>query len=140
MRYWDTSAIIPLFVGEEKSASVQELLKSDPGIVSWWGTPIECYSSFWRIKRQGAFKEEEMFVVKQKIDRLFNEIDFIAPSKFLRDRAIRLLALHSLKAGDALQLASALRWTQDQTQGTFFITLDEKLREAAFAEGFSVLP
>ncbi|NIQ55186.1 MAG: PIN domain-containing protein, partial [Gammaproteobacteria bacterium] len=39
MRFWDTSAIVPLLLEQEATAEVAELLASDPEIVVWWGTP-----------------------------------------------------------------------------------------------------
>ena len=62
------------------------------------------------------------------------------PSSLLRDRALRLLALHPLRAGDALQLAAGLLWTKDQPGNVNFVCLDDKLCHAALAEGFHVLP
>lgn len=140
MRYWDSSALIPVFVAESRSDEVRPLLKEDPAIITWWGTPVECVSALWRLKRGGVFQEFQLKQVRTRFDDLFEEIDMIAPSKLLRERALRLLALHTLRAADSLQLASALRWTQDQTRGVGFVSLDERLREAATAEGFNVLP
>lgn len=69
-----------------------------------------------------------------------NEVDFVSPSNIVRDRAIRLLATHPLRSADALQLAAALRWIQDETKGVGFVCLDEQLRAAASAEGFTLFP
>lgn len=58
----------------------------------------------------------------------------------VRNQAIRLLGLHPLRAADALQLAAALVWADRRPRGHPFVCLDAGLREAAHAEGFSVLP
>ena len=55
-------------------------------------------------------------------------------------RAARLLAVHPLRAADALQLAAALLWCEEQPHAEGFVSLDVKLREAAFKEGFTVRP
>jgi hypothetical protein len=39
-----------------------------------------------------------------------------------------------------LQLAAALVWCEEQPHGEAFVTLDDRLREAATREGFSVHP
>ena len=64
----------------------------------------------------------------------------IRPSTAIRDRAIRLLAIYSPSAADALQLAAALTWAEDRPAGRAFVCLDDRLREAAHREGFTVLP
>ena len=54
MKFWDTSAIVPLCVQEPTSATVQEILVEDPSIVVWWGTRIECISALMRQVREGS--------------------------------------------------------------------------------------
>lgn len=108
--------------------------------MTWWGSPVECYSAFWRLKRAMALKNPEIRLVLQKINSLIENADLMTPSNLLRDRAVRLLALHPLRSGDALQLAAALRWTQDQPRHAGFVCLDGRLRNAAMAEGFHVFP
>ncbi len=58
----------------------------------------------------------------------------------LRERALRLLSSHHLRAADSLQLAAALVWAREQPRGRVFISLDSRLGEAARREGFTVLP
>ncbi len=140
MRYWDASALVSLLVEQSNSDPLRALEKEDPFVVTWWGTPVECHSALCRLKRLGNLSEKEWRYVSDKLNFLISKIDVIAPSMDLRDRAIRLLALHPLKAGDALQLASALRWSQEKPAGVGFVCLDDRLRNAALVEGFQVLP
>ena len=51
----------------------------------------------------------------------------------------RVLRLHALRAGDALQLAAALIWCDMRPQGRAFVCADEALTAAAEAEGFAVV-
>jgi hypothetical protein len=64
----------------------------------------------------------------------------IEPSREMREVAMRVLRLHSLRAADSLQLAAALIWAHGHASGLVFVSLDQRLREAASLEGFSVLP
>jgi hypothetical protein len=64
----------------------------------------------------------------------------IQPTEVLRGRAERLLAVHPLRAADALQLAAALEWRRRQTAETALISFDIRLREAGYKEGFVLLP
>ena len=54
----------------------------------------------------------------------------------VRNRAIRLLRVHPLRAADAFQLAAALVAFRAQPQDAIFLTGDERLRLAAEREGF----
>ena len=64
----------------------------------------------------------------------------IQPSDALRSLAERLLAVHPLRSADALQLAAAIQWCQGLTTDQGLVTFDRRLREAAYREGFTVLP
>ena len=48
MRFWDTSAIVPVCVAEPASAKVRRLVEEDPSIVVWWATRVECLSALAR--------------------------------------------------------------------------------------------
>ncbi len=119
---------------------MRALLTSDPDQVVWWGTPIECISALSRRAREGvltplgeAWARVPLFYLSQS----WNEVQ---PSGRLRTLAERFLAVHPLKAADALQLAAAFVWCAGQTQDREFVCLDRQLRTAASAEGFTVLP
>jgi hypothetical protein len=62
-----------------------------------------------------------------------------ARTSSLREAAGRALAVHPLRAADALQLAAALVWS-DGAIGESFVCLDAALRDAARREGFDVRP
>jgi hypothetical protein len=54
----------------------------------------------------------------------------------VREIADRLLAVHDLRAGDALQLAAALVLADERPRRRPLVTADIRLAEAAEAEGF----
>jgi len=58
----------------------------------------------------------------------------------VKARAKRLLAVHPIRAADALQLAAALTAVYDDPAGWEFVCLDERLGDAARREGFTVVP
>jgi uncharacterized protein len=55
----------------------------------------------------------------------------------VRERAERLLAVHPLRATDALQLSAALDLCGDRARGRAFLTRDASLAAAAEREGFT---
>jgi hypothetical protein len=50
------------------------------------------------------------------------------------------LRVHALRAGDSLQLAAALVACEGRPGGLQFVSLDDRLNEAALREGFRVVP
>jgi hypothetical protein len=64
----------------------------------------------------------------------------VAPGPPVRVEAERALAVHPLRAADALQLAAALVWRSGDPEVQEFVCLDERLRGAASREGFVLVP
>jgi len=75
--FWDSSAVVPALVPGARSAEIASRLRSGPGLVLWWASPVECQSAL---------------------------------------------------------------WCDESPRGDTFVSLDERLREAARREGFAVLP
>ena len=140
MRFWDSSAIIPLCLKEKTSEALKGLLKDDEDIVVWWTTRIECLSALSRRQREGVLPSGDEAKARAVLSVLSATWSEIQPTEAMRLRAERLLSIHPLRAADALQLASALIWAQETPRGLGFVCLDQNLREGALKEGFSVLP
>ena len=139
MRFWDSSAIVPLCLDEPRSGLTREILGDSPEIIVWWGTAVECCSAFARLQREGVFGAKEVQQAMRLLKMLQRSWTEIMPSNELRTSAIRLIPAHRLKAADSLQLAAALVWADNAPDGKGFVCLDEKLVVAAQVEGFSVL-
>ncbi|MDE0033851.1 MAG: type II toxin-antitoxin system VapC family toxin [Deltaproteobacteria bacterium] len=140
MKFWDTSAIIPLCVHETGSAAARELLTEDPSLVVWWGTRTECVSALMRQVREGGLTPADARAARHVLDTVMQAGMEMQPSEAVRGTAERLLGVHSLRAADAFQLAAAIQWCQGVTTGNGLVVLDRRLREAGYAEGFTVLP
>ena len=140
MRFWDSSAVIPLCLRERASQVVKELLKRDADVVVWWTTRIECISALSRRRREGTLASADELKARAILFALAPAWSEVQPTEGVRQRAERLLSIHPLRAADALQLAAALMWAQEAPQGLEFVCLDQNLREAALREGFSLLP
>ena len=138
--FWDSSALVPLLLAESRSEVLTSLLAGDAEPVIWWATPLECQSALQRRHRDQPFSSTELAGAIERLRLMVQHTDTIAPTDELRRRAARLLAFHPLRAADALQLAAALVWCEEQPQGETFVTLDDRLREAALKEGFTAQP
>lgn len=139
MNYWDTSALVPLFIDQPHSSTAQEILGNDPETVLGWTTRVEYESALQRSRREGVLDEVEVATARESFSMLRESAVEVQPSEELRDLAVRLLAAHPLRAADALQLASALVWTGEDPSSSGFVSFDERLCTAAEGEGFAVL-
>ena len=140
MRFWDASAITPLLVAEGASEAMRELLRDDESIAVWWGARVECASALRRREREGALPASSVRRSLDLLDDLAAAWSEILPRELVRLRAERALAVHSLRAADAFQLAAALTWRSDVTARGEFVCLDERLRDAGSREGLVALP
>lgn len=138
--FWDSSALVPTIVPAPQSTMLTALLRTDPDRALWWGTPVECQSALYRQHREAGLRAALIAQALHRLGALVEDADIVAPTLRLRDRAGRLLGVHPLRAGDALQLAAALVWCDDVPQGEGFVCLDARLREAAGREGFLLRP
>ena len=140
MRFWDSSALLPLFVREAHSPGLEALTADDPDMIVWWASPVECASAVHRLRREDVFTPAEAAKVLAGLATALDAANVVQPGDDLCARALRLLGVHPLRAADALQLAAALLWTREKPHGRDFVCLDARLRTAATLEGFVVLP
>ena len=139
MRYWDTSAIVLLLIHEKSSGSARKLLKSHGQITIWWATSVECYSAICRIERQTKMSNDEFLRVTNRLSDLSSIWHEVQPTVGIRESALRLLRVHTLRAADALQLAAALSACGQRPESCEFVTTDAKLIAAANREGFKTV-
>jgi predicted nucleic acid-binding protein len=140
MKFWDSSAILPLCLHEPRTSLVEKIVREDFEMVAWWGTPIEGYSAFARLRREDILDDVGEQEARACLNQWAKEWTEMEPSLQVRDNAARVLLLHPLRAADSLQLAAALVWANQKGMGHEFVCLDRRLRGAAQREGFSVLP
>lgn len=140
MRFWDSSALLPLFVAEPHSEGVRALLGEDPSMIVWWASRVECGSAVHRLRREGALTTTEGARLLARLGEVIEAVEVVQPGDELATVALRLLASHPLRAADALQLAAALTWARGRPGGHEIVCLDDRLASAALLEGFAVLP
>lgn len=135
MRFWETSAIVPLLLDEANTERAKECQRVDPLVVVWWGTATECVSSIARLERAGHGISEAF----ERLDTVAAAWVEIEASDAVRRSASRILRTHPLKAADALQLAAATVAAEGAPSSLPFVTFDRRLAEAAGREGFPVI-
>jgi len=137
VRFWDSSALIPLLLQQPRSGTARALLDQDGEMVVWWGSAVECASAVVRLRREGHLTASDEQDARKLLEMLRASWFEIQPGDAVREQALRLLRLHPLRAAEALQLAAALEWTGSPPEGGF-VTFDDRLGEAAQREGFSL--
>ncbi len=140
MRFWDSSAVIPLLIREPKTRVATALLRKDRDCWVWWATRTECLSGLHRRMRTGELDAAQFAVAAQRLLRFDEAAEAVLPSEAIRSRADRLLGIHPLRAADAFQLAALLAASEERPADLPFVTLDDRLADAARKEGFPVLP
>lgn len=136
MRFWDSSAVVPLLVAEAESTAMLRLHDSDPVMVAWWATEIECVSAIARRHRIGQLPDEVLADAMGRLASLSAAWHEVEPGEEVRESAKRFLRVHDLRAADALQLAAAFFLSEARPSTVEFVSLDDRLVAAARREGF----
>lgn len=139
MKFWDSSAVLPLLMAEASSGKVAAVYERDADQLVWCLTEVEAASAIARREREGR-DAEDVERARSTLRLLTDRWKEVTAIQGVRARAIRLLATHGLTAADALQLAAALVFCDERTQSLPFVCLDDRLAEAARKERFPVLP
>jgi predicted nucleic acid-binding protein len=139
MKFWDSSALVPLCVEEPATAPVVALLEADAAVAVWWSTPVECASALARLEREEKLDAADAAHAFARLDAFAKAWMFIEPLAEIREVARRLLRVHVLRAADALQLAAAFVAAERRPPTLTVVTLDDRVAAAARKEGFTVI-
>ncbi len=139
MRFWDSSAVVPLLIAQDPTPAVSQALAADAEISAWWGTPVECASAIARLEREGVLEPDAAVAARARLQALSRAWHEVQPSEAVRRAAQRLLRLHPLRAMDALQAAAATVLAEHDPTTLEVVCVDARLAEALRREGFDVL-
>lgn len=136
--YWDTSALLALLFKEPATKSVRLLASKErglPGYTSFFSF-IEMESAYSRRMMEGSLLSKELSRLRLQAQKLEGALAMLWPEREVLSLGRRLAFEFGLKPGDALQLASSQLLAQNQSP-VIFVSLDDKLNEAAQAVGLS---
>ena len=139
MKFWDTSALIPLLANEPSRELLLEQLEQDPQVLIGWGTTVEVACALARREREKLLTADQVTHALALVRQLADNWHEIVPSDAVRRTAERLLRMHPLRAADSLQLAAALIAADHEPATLEIVCLDPRLSSAARREGFTVL-
>ena len=139
MSFWDASAVVPLVVVHEATPRARALVQRLGRPAVWWGTLVECASALGRLHRERKVTAAELSASMRRLNELALRWEEVQPSVRLRETAMRLLRVHSLRAADALQVAAALELGESRPGALKFVCLDRKLGQVGSLEGLHVV-
>jgi predicted nucleic acid-binding protein len=139
MRFWDSSAIVPLVLNEATSAACRAEQRVDPSLLVCRLTRAEVESAIRRQQRDGLRRADELRFAERKLATLASQWRVVELSEDVETDAVALIGRHPLRAADAFQLAAARATTNGRPRGHVFVTRDEVLAKAARKEGFRVI-
>jgi predicted nucleic acid-binding protein len=138
-RYFDASALVKRYINEDGSETVEALSETATLFTSRL-SQVEVASAVQRQTREGVITKDAGDIALSDFAKDWNKISVIELTATVCDLAQSLIRRHSLRAGDAVQLASALNATVGVETPLEFVGFDGRLSQAAKDEGLTVLP
>ena len=139
MRFWDASALVPLFIAETGTAHAEGWLREDPHVVVWTLTRVELLSALARRRRQEHGTAGTVSAARTELLSTWGRWSEVAAIEPVRAQAERIVERHPLRAADALQLGAAIVAAAGDPATLEFVTFDARQADAAEHEGFRVL-
>ena len=132
--YLDASALVKVYVAEADSDQVQRLLRGRSQPTTCRHSHVEVVSALWRRARAGEISETARDRAAATLERLLARMKVVEVTPAVTGRAVELVQRHPLRAGDAVQLASALHLAAQSGRTVRFLCYDGALTAAARAE------
>jgi hypothetical protein len=88
---WDSSAVVPLLVGEETTDAMRAIAVEDPAMLVWWATEVECASAIARLERDEDLSGDGTTAAFARLDALAESWNEVLPGYNARRTARRLL-------------------------------------------------
>jgi predicted nucleic acid-binding protein len=138
VRFWDSSALLPLFLPERFTQRAEIWLESDPRVTIWTLTRVEVLSAISRRRRLEPEAAGLLQIARREVMRSWLSWMEVTDVASVRRHAERIVETHPLRAADALQLRAAIVAAENVPATLEFVTLDRRLADAAEREGFPV--
>ncbi|MCP4756652.1 MAG: type II toxin-antitoxin system VapC family toxin [Proteobacteria bacterium] len=140
MKFWDSSALVPLLVEERETEYCLKTLGQDREMLVWCLSRVEVVSALCRKLRESTLNDADFQEAKRLLNAYLDHTREVVSIERVKNRAVRLLEVHPLRAADACQLAAALVSAQEEPSRLEIVCFDDRLSKAAVKEGFAVNP
>lgn len=136
--YTDTSSLIKLYLVEDGSAEVRNLVTAATQVTTSKVAYAETRVGLARALRDGRVNRNEFQSARRKFASEWLGIGGVEVSDAILREAGDLGDAYPIRGFDAIHLASAKQVRDQSSEEVFFSTADRRLRDAAVAEDFSV--
>ena len=143
MLYLDTSALLKRYVAEAESENVITKMDEARAIATALITRTEVAAALGRARRETRIDAEEARRAEQEFLEDWADFGRVPVTEELAGSAAQLCWTRELRAYDAVQLAAALKCQaiiERLGEDTVFACFDNRLRDAARAEGLETWP
>jgi len=137
--YFDASAFVKRYVEEPESPVVRRLLEECLVCTSRI-SEVEVSSALVRRTKEGSLSLAERDRALSALSEDMRSIYVVEFFPEIAKAARGLLLRHTLRASDAVQLASSTHVRETAVDGVLFVAFDRRLNEAAFGEGLTLPP
>ncbi|MFN2116001.1 MAG: type II toxin-antitoxin system VapC family toxin [Anaerolineae bacterium] len=137
INYFYASALVKRYVDEPGSHAVEKLLESGSAATARY-SHVEILSAAARRYRDGDITAPDFRGIRAALRSDFDVLVVVELTAEVVAESERLLVRHSLRAGDALQLASCLVLQERMGLPVAFVAFDQRCNEAAAAEGLTL--
>ena len=138
--YIDTSALIKLFVQENFSDEIRQLVENAELVATGLITRAETAAGINRLARMNFLSEAQRTTVLNNFRKDWEYYHRIPITEQLVARADILTSQYILRGYDAIHLACALTWQDLLNMPVTLATFDKELHEAAKESGIAVFP
>jgi len=139
VRFWDSSALVPLLIEEKHSDACRQVFRTDPAQIVFCLSRTEILSALWRRRRENVLDDGEIRVAEARLESLAHRWTEVHSLTRVRDSAEEILRKHPLRAADSLQLGACIAIFGKQRRDREFVVLDDVLADAVRREGFKVI-
>jgi len=139
MNYLDSSALIKRFVAEKGSDRVRRMIEKEGPIATAKIAYAEIHSGLARKKREGALSAGQHALICRQVESDWHAYVRMDLTDEVLSLASVLVRRHSLRAFDAIHLASALILKESLDELVVFAGADERQLQAAHTEQLSVM-
>jgi uncharacterized protein len=138
--FFDASAVVPLCLAQTSSQMARRHYRTFSRQVVATTTLIEAASAVYRAVRLGLLAPTRVKSAMERLSQLDKRWTEIELTVGARNLGVAMLAHYDLRAGDAVQLASALIWCKEQPRNRPFVCFDHRLAASAAQAGFDIIP
>jgi predicted nucleic acid-binding protein len=139
MLYLDSSAIIKLYISEDFSSEVINLVQNSKSLITSQFAYTEIHSAFSRLYRQKIIDYKLLEIIKFRFEKDWIYIKTLELNGLIIKRASELIYQHELRSFDSIHLAFVENLSNIIGSEFYFITFDKRLSKASIALNIQTL-